>query len=104
MEERQVTIEGDRLILEEPFMVLATQNPVEYEGTYPLLEVQLDRFMFKILVDYPPELVEQEILRRYHHGFDARHLEVTGVERVVQPADLGALQAEIRDVTVEDVC
>lgn len=102
MEERQVTIEAEGLILEEPFMVLATQNPVEYEGTYPLPEAQLDRFMFKLLVDYPPELVEQEILRRYHRGFDARRLEATGVRRVVQPADLDALRAEIRSTTVED--
>ncbi len=82
MEERQVTIEGERHLLDEPFMVLATQNPVEYEGTYPLPEAQLDRFMFKVLVDYPPEAVEREILRRYHTGFDAarsgRHRHPTG--------------------------
>ncbi len=60
MEERQVTIEGTRHLLGDPFMVLATQNPIEYEGTYPLPEAQLDRFMFKVVVGYPPELVEEE--------------------------------------------
>src|SRR6188508_2807984 len=67
MEEHQVTIEGQRLPLPEPFFVLATQNPVEYEGTYPLPEAQLDRFLFKVLVDYAPQEVEIEVLRRYHH-------------------------------------
>jgi MoxR-like ATPase len=58
MEERQVTIEGERLALPEPFFVIATQNPVEYEGTYPLPEAQLDRFLFKVLIDYAPQEVE----------------------------------------------
>lgn len=101
MEERQVTIEGERHLLDEPFMVLATQNPVEYEGTYPLPEAQLDRFMFKVLVDYPPEAVEHEILRRYHTGFDARHLDATGIQPVIRPADLPALRQEIQQVKVE---
>ena len=101
MEERQVTIEGERHLLDEPFMVLATQNPVEYEGTYPLPEAQLDRFMFKVLVDYPPEAVEHEILRRYHTGFDARHLDATGIQPVIRPADLPGLRQEIQQVKVE---
>lgn len=101
MEERQVTIEGERHLLDEPFMVLATQNPVEYEGTYPLPEAQLDRFMFKVLVDYPPEAVEHEILRRYHTGFDARHLDATGIQPIIRPADLPALREEIQQVKVE---
>src|SRR5919107_974210 len=62
MEERQVTIDGQRLPLPEPFFVLATQNPVEYEGTYPLPEAQLDRFLFKVLVEYAPQEVEIEVL------------------------------------------
>ena len=101
MEERQVTIEGERHLLDEPFMVLATQNPVEYEGTYPLPEAQLDRFMFKVRVDYPPEAVEHEILRRYHTGFDARHLDATGIQPIIRPADLPALRQEIQQVKVE---
>ena len=102
MEERQVTIEGERHLLDEPFMVLATQNPVEYEGTYPLPEAQLDRFMFEVRVDYPPEAVEHEILRRYHTGVDARHLDATGIQPIIRPADLPALRQEIQQVKVEE--
>jgi MoxR-like ATPase len=102
MEERQVTIEGERLPLPEPFFVVATQNPIEYEGTYPLPEAQLDRFLFKLLIDYPPAEMELEVLRRYHHGFDARRLDQVGLQPVVDPAELGACRAEIGDVTVEE--
>ncbi|MFN8492673.1 MAG: MoxR family ATPase [Caldilineaceae bacterium] len=102
MEERQITIEGERYPLLDPFMVLATQNPVEYEGTYPLPEAQLDRFMFKVRVDYPPDTVEQEVLRRYHTGFDAHHLDATGIQPVIQPTELPALRQEIQTVKVED--
>lgn len=102
MEERQVTIEGVRYPLDPPFMVLATQNPVEYEGTYPLPEVQLDRFLFKVVVPYPNETAEVEIVRRYHKGFDAHHLESAGLQAVIKPSDLPALHAEIQAVTVED--
>lgn len=102
MEERQITIEGERHVLEEPFMVLATQNPVEYEGTYPLPEAQLDRFMFKVLVGYPSQEVEEEVLRRYHRGFDAHDLDASGIRPVVHPTDLTALRAETQAVTVED--
>ncbi len=102
MEERQVTIEGERHVLPTPFMVLATQNPIEYEGTYPLPEAQLDRFMFKIRVDYPGEEAEQELLRRYHRGFDAHALSETGLASVVAVADLPAIKQEILGVHVED--
>ena len=102
MEERQVTIEGDRYELPDPFMVMATQNPIEYEGTYPLPEAQLDRFLFKILVDYPPMEVEEQVLRRYNTGFDAHKLAEAGLNAVLAPADLESLRAEINAVTVED--
>jgi MoxR-like ATPase len=101
MEERQVTIEGDRYELPEPFMVLATENPVEYEGTYPLPEAQLDRFLFKTVVDYPPLAAEEEILRRYHAGFDVHKLAQAGLTPVVTPTDLEELRAEVTAVTVE---
>ena len=101
MEERQVTIEGERHPLPEPFMVLATQNPVEYEGTYPLPEAQLDRFLFKVLIDYPPAEAETEVLRRYHHGFDAHDLATAGLEQVITPADIARCRAEIAAVAVE---
>ncbi len=102
MEERQVTIEGVRYPLAPPFMVLATQNPVEYEGTYPLPEAQLDRFLFKVIVPYPPETVEVEIVRRYHNGFDAHHLDSAGLQAIVKPEELAALHATIQAVTVEE--
>lgn len=102
MGERQVTIDGEGYTLPAPFMVLATQNPIEHEGTYPLPEAQLDRFMFKILVDYPPESSEQEILRRYHAGFDAQQLDATGIAPIVQPDALAALSGEIQAVRVEE--
>jgi MoxR-like ATPase len=102
MEEGQVTIEGQRLPLPEPFFVLATQNPIEYEGTYPLPEAQLDRFLFKVLVDYAPQEVEIEVLRRYHHGFDARHLDAIDLRRTVTPETLAHCKEEIRGVQVDE--
>ena len=101
MEEHQVTIEGERLPLAEPFFVVATQNPVEYEGTYPLPEAQLDRFLFKVLVDYAPQAAEIELLRRYHTGFDARHLERAGLQANVTPETIGRCRAEALTVQVE---
>lgn len=102
MEERQVTIDGERHVLEEPFMVLATQNPVEYEGTYPLPEAQLDRFVFKVVIHYPEQAVEQEVLHRYNSGFDPHDLPATGIEAVIHPADLPSIRQEVQAVTVED--
>ncbi|MFV9504999.1 MAG: AAA family ATPase [Oscillochloridaceae bacterium umkhey_bin13] len=102
MEERQVTIEGERLPLPEMFFVIATQNPVEYEGTYPLPEAQLDRFLFKLVINHPPPEAELEVLRRYHHGFDARRLEAAALQPVLEPETLLACRSEIGAVTVED--
>ena len=102
MEERQVSIDGVRHELSPPFMVLATQNPIEYEGTYPLPEAQLDRFLFKLRVDYPVAEVETQILMNYHHGFNATRLEAVGIESVVERASLEECQTEIQAVTVED--
>ncbi len=102
MEERQVSIDGVRHELAAPFMVLATQNPVEYEGTYPLPEAQLDRFLFKLRVDYPGHEMEQQILINYHNGFDASQLSDAGVEGVIDRDLLGQCQAAIQSVTVEE--
>lgn len=101
MEERQVTIDGAGYPLDDPFMVLATQNPVEYEGTYPLPEAQLDRFLFKVQVGYPAPEAEEEVLRRYHTGFDAHKLDAVGLQPVVGREGLATLRAEIQAVTVE---
>ena len=102
MEEHQVSIDGVRHELPPPFMVVATQNPIEYEGTYPLPEAQLDRFLFKLRVDYPLPEVEIEILMNYHHGFNATRLETIGIESVVDSASLQECQNAIQAVTVED--
>ncbi len=102
MEERQVSIDGVRHELPLPFIVLATQNPIEYEGTYPLPEAQLDRFLFKLRVDYPGPEAETQILVNYHHGFNATRLDAVGVESVIDSASLQECQEMIQTVTVED--
>jgi MoxR-like ATPase len=100
MEELQVTIDGARHPLSNSFAVFATQNPVEFEGTYPLPEAQLDRFLMKIRVGYPDAPQETEILSRYQEGFDARSFDAVGVEAVPTEALQGARE-EVRRVRVE---
>jgi MoxR-like ATPase len=100
MEERQVTIDGTRYALPGNFTVLATQNPIEFEGTYPLPEAQLDRFLLKIRVGYPSEAEETEILARYEHGFDPRRLDAISIA-AIDPATLSAARKEIGNVRVE---
>ena len=102
MEERQVNLEGERHVLPAPFMVIATQNPIEYEGTYPLPEAQLDRFLFKVLVPYSPLEVEVEVMRRYHQGFDAHDLVTAGLKAVVPAASVMQARQIIRGIVVED--
>ena len=100
MEERQVTIDGVRYPLHDSFTVLATQNPVEFEGTYPLPEAQLDRFLLKIRSLYPTADDEIEILSRHGAGFDARRLEDVALAPI-EPGLLAAARGEIARVTVE---
>ena len=100
MEERQVTIDGVRYPLPEDFTVLATQNPIEFEGTYPLPEAQLDRFLLKIRIQYPNESEEVEILSRFDQGFDPRRLEEIALQPLA-PGLLRAARMEIREVRVE---
>jgi MoxR-like ATPase len=102
MEERQVSIEGETLYLADPFMVIATQNPVEMDGTYPLPEAQLDRFLFKIKVGYLAQPEEVEVLRRYHGGFDAHDLVSAGLSPVVEPQHLAQIRQIIQTIHVED--
>lgn len=102
MQERQVTIDGITHPLPDFFMVFATQNPVEFEGTYPLPEAQLDRFMLKVIVDYPSLDEEHALLQRYRDGFDARELEAAGLERVADEALLARAHEEIAAVRIED--
>ena len=101
MEERQVSIEGDARPLPNPFVVVATQNPVEYEGTYPLPEAQLDRFLFKLQVTYPSFEQEQEVLARHDRGLNPHDIASAGVRAVATPADLVAARAEISRIRVE---
>ncbi|MBW3555684.1 MAG: MoxR family ATPase [Actinobacteria bacterium] len=101
MEERQVTIEGQRRPLPEPFLVVATQNPVEYEGTYPLPEAQLDRFLFKLLVPYPTADQEQAVLARHDEGLDPHDVVGAGVRPVAGPDDLAAARREVEAVRCE---
>jgi MoxR-like ATPase len=100
MEERQVTIDGVRHPLPENFTVLATQNPIEFEGTYPLPEAQLDRFLLKIRIGYPAEEEEMQILSRYDQGFDPRKLDEIEIA-AAESGLLAAARREIADVKVE---
>ncbi|MBF6612410.1 MAG: MoxR family ATPase [Chloroflexi bacterium] len=102
MEERQVTIDGVSHPLPDLFMVIATQNPVEYEGTYPLPEAQLDRFLFKVLVDYPTHDEGMQVLRNYQAGFNPRSLSQPGVQAVADDASVKAARQEIAAVKVAD--
>jgi len=101
MEERQVSVDGTPRPLPDPFMVAATQNPVEYEGTYPLPEAQLDRFLMKIRIDLPQRDAEIEVLHRHAHGFDPRNLEAAGLVAVAGPADLELARREVGAVIIQ---
>jgi MoxR-like ATPase len=100
MEERQVSADGVTRKLPAPFLVAATMNPIEYEGTYTLPEAQLDRFLLKLVLDLPERDVELEVLRRHAEGFNPRDLAAAGVTPVLDAATLAAAQADVRTVTV----
>ncbi|HEX5567717.1 MAG TPA: MoxR family ATPase [Streptomyces sp.] len=100
MEERQVSVEGTARKLPDPFLVAATQNPVEYEGTYPLPEAQLDRFLLKLQVPLPSRDEEIKVLTRHAEGFDPRDLNAAGVRRVAGPAELDAARAAVAKTSV----
>ena len=96
MEERQVSIEGVTRKLPKPFLIIATQNPVEQEGTYPLPEAQLDRFMFRLILDYPTDSDEAEVIRRKHLG------EATDLNVLADPASMVRMQNTCRTVFIEE--
>ncbi len=112
MEERQVTVDGTPRPLPEPFLVAATQNPVEYEGTYPLPEAQLDRFLLKLTLPLPSRQDEIDVLTRHASGFNPRDLHAAGVRPVAGPAELEAARVAVakthvdREITayVVDIC
>lgn len=95
MAERTVTIEGETHVLEKPFMVLATQNPLEMEGTYPLPEAQTDRFLFKLIVDYPTEKEEVQIIERKHQAVQYE------LQIITSPEELRAMQQAIKKVHID---
>lgn len=100
MEERQVSVDGVTRPLPEPFIVAATQNPVEYEGTYPLPEAQLDRFLLKLTLPLPGRDDEIEVVRRHSAGFDPRNLDDAGVTAVAGERDLAAARHAVQRVGV----
>ena len=102
MQEQQVTIEGEGFSLSPPFMTLATQNPVEQEGTYPLPEAQLDRFLLKVLLDYPGREDEVAIVRSVTDGLVGDKLDVSAVQQVMTPQQAVALQGAVAAVTVDE--
>jgi MoxR-like ATPase len=101
MEERQVTIDGDPQQLSPLFTVLATENPIEYEGTYPLPEAQLDRFLLKILLDYPSEQAEQQIVANWEAGFNARRLEQVNIVPLQDADAISRCRVEVRNARME---
>ena len=101
MQERQVTVDGTTYVLEPPFITIATQNPLEQEGTYPLPEAQLDRFMFKLIVDYPTQKQESNILAQYAAGRDNRNLSEFDLKPVLRGSAVLTIQKAIRRVIVD---
>jgi len=102
MEERSVTIDGTTHSLPKPFIVFATQNPIESEGTYPLPEAQQDRFLMKVILSYPSSDQEIQVLRAHNSGFTPRNLEASGVQQVINLEQLTQFQAEVKTTKVEE--
>lgn len=102
MQEGQITIEGDPFRTLEPFMVLATQNPIEQEGTYPLPEAELDRFMLKVLIDYPDETDEQDMLKKISRGSSPSGFDLDSIKTLIQAGHIKSLQKIAQKITVDD--
>ena len=102
MEERQVTIDGEAHALSPIFTVLATENPIEYEGTYPLPEAQLDRFLLKILLDYPEEQHERQVVANWDAGFNSRRLDQVDIQPLVEPDAVSRCRREVSATRMEN--
>jgi len=102
MQEQQVSIEGRTLPVEKPFLVLATQNPIEHEGTYPLPQAQLDRFLLKVFIDYPKEEEEQAMVRQVTENAVGDLLDTSAVRTVLQPEEIVQLQTHTARMKVDD--
>ena len=101
MEERQVTIDGEAHALSPIFTVLATENPIEYEGTYPLPEAQLDRFLLKILLDYPEEQHERQVVANWDAGFNSRRLDQVDIQPLAEPDAVSRCRREVSATRME---
>ena len=102
MEEQQVTLDGDTIALSPLFWVVATQNSLEFEGTYPLPEAQLDRFLFKLLIDYPHKEAEKEILQNVQAGFKARKVDLDKIQSIATVEDILTLRQQVQNVEVQE--
>lgn len=102
MEERQTTIDGERHALSSMFTVLATENPIEYEGTYPLPEAQLDRFLLKIIIGYPEAEEENAIISRWDNGFDSHRFDEIDLVPLPDPGAIARCRVEVRGIRLED--
>jgi MoxR-like ATPase len=100
MEEKQITVDGKTYPMQSPFMVLATQNPIEQEGTYRLPEAQLDRFLFKVMVPYPDEAQEFEILNQFHQMGNTNVLSV--IESVLQADQIAAIRKQVKNILIDE--
>jgi MoxR-like ATPase len=101
MEERQVTIDGEAHLLSPIFTVLATENPIEYEGTYPLPEAQLDRFVLKIQLDYPEEDHERQVVANWDAGFNSRRLDQVDIQPLAEPDAISRCRNEVSKTRME---
>ena len=102
MEEQQVTLDGETLPLPDLFWVIATQNPLEFEGTYPLPEAQLDRFLFKLVVDYPDSAAEKQMLLNVQAGFRGKRLDLARLKPIATVAQIISARKAIQAVEIED--
>lgn len=102
MEEQQVTLDGETLALPPLFWVVATQNPLEFEGTYPLPEAQLDRFLFKLIVSYPSLAHTKQMLINHQQGFQAKRQDLDNLTAVTSVADILAARQQIQTIKVEE--
>jgi MoxR-like ATPase len=102
MEEQQVTLDGETLALPELFWVIATQNPLEFEGTYPLPEAQLDRFLFKLVIDYPEKSAEKRMLLNAQGGFRGKKVDLAKIETITNVGEIIHARATVQQVTIED--
>ena len=102
MQEQQVTIEGKSLVLQQPFLVLATQNPIEQEGTYPLPEAQLDRFLLNVKINYPNQQEEQDIVKQITQGAVGDKLDLSSVDEVLSPQDIVDIQQTAASLKMDE--